>query len=840
MNEPPDMVKSRDGDQPTSGLAAVAFFHLPGMYAQDASIAFCAIQELHDRLRAVGFPQGSLMMSAFTGAIVVVRDGVFDHAEKSQYYAIHHYFGGLCSEFAERGIPVRIGVAYGYVEYFDDIVGGTYIGAAVNLAARIACFKTNSGLLYHASYLKHVMDDPDHDKHRPDPNKPEDAKGKEHDDNKGFSCFLPMELPPMVKRYLPAKIPTHSPVKIIDAFIVAVDLPKFSSGDMDLLSKRFRGFRDAGRKALLEHGVDKLYYSPGGDGGVFTFRDVAPGFDARGILDRLGRELKKETRLHVPEAAVQTRMGADYGRVSIYMNAQGNLVPTGHRCYVADQIAYDITDGSIACTMGLGQKGGADFKPEGQPPPLDPIELSSHREIPRYLLRGNLKPEFRQQTVELTINGDVNSGSDSDRERLLDSIRNLYSFKCKVREVHSQRGSDKLLIRLPAFAADALVKGIEEGALAPLNVTSAVHLGPKGTKDAAASLVALPHSEAAEENSLDQSDVSEVGPDVKSHHIETRDESLEDKPAEEEDGATDYNAWLETAAKMFCGGFLAMRPEIQKRVADAIGFKPTTDRRKLEAAVRKRFAKSVPQDENDTAWFDRTLVNLDAIEAVPGVSPEDIERVRAAQNIVFQLGFPSECLVRLANQLRPGGALVIQNSVATQVLAELSTAFVNQAPPNFIRSDHLGVQGEGLLHYVPPPLDDSRVDVLVLNLLKDLAAQLSVSLNPEKPGMDVRETMRYWADQLNRAMTMYSNLWRSKFGKGIKKPGCSCRFYCVIEPPPTDSQRQRLVQLLEIVNKNVHDLAFFILQRTATSKETEEIVLQILKDRFNERRIAKA
>jgi len=84
-----------EGDKPTSGQASIAFFNLPGMYAQVASVAFHAIQELHNQLKSAGFPDGTLIMSAFTGAIVVVRDGVFANAKDKDHHSIHSYFKGL-------------------------------------------------------------------------------------------------------------------------------------------------------------------------------------------------------------------------------------------------------------------------------------------------------------------------------------------------------------------------------------------------------------------------------------------------------------------------------------------------------------------------------------------------------------------------------------------------------------------------------------------------------------------------------------------------------------------------------------------------------------------------
>ncbi len=725
MGNNPEVTKSTEANKPTSGLAAVAFFNLPDMYEQDAMIAFSAIQELHNRLREVGFPKGVLVMSAFTGAIVVVRDGAFNKAKKDEPHAIHHYLGGLCSNFAKSGLPIRIGVTYGKVSYFKDIVGGTYIGPPVNKAARIACAKENTGLLYHESYLKQVGDDPYQDKYRPDPQKPEQAKGKEHDGEKGFTCFLPIERPPMVDDYVPPNIPEHKIEATITAFIVAVDLPRFSTGSMNVLGKRFRGFSEAGHSVLTEHDADELFYSPGGDGGVFAFVGVEPGHKAQGILKLLAHKLNIETELNASNAAVQTRVGAHYGRVSIYKNTQGNLIPTGRHCYIADQIASDIADASIACTQSLREDGHPDFEPLPGLEVLKPINLGVTGIIARYLLSGGLKQKVSERIV-------------------------------------SGKGNELI--------------GKSENVL-----------------------------------------------------IETLNEEDEKKLGD----ADDYNDRLTIAANTFCDIFLLLRSEIQKQVAEAVGLMSMPKKEKLNDAIKKHFCQSLPRLAKDSKWFDDSIVKLERIEKQSGISMDEIDHLRTIHNIVFLLGFPRERLTYLATQLQSGGALIIEDSVATHVLAELSAAFAAQVAPKFNWSDDLGVRGEGLLHYVKPPLDNPDVERRVANLLKDLAAQLSVNLEPEETGKDAGDTIEYWAGQLNRAMTMYSK--RRIVGTNKSKSASLCRFYCVIDSPRTEITREKLKKLLKVVNDNVDNLALFVLDAKAPTKQTEEILMQILKDRFTEK-----
>lgn len=308
----------------------------------------------------------------------------------------------------------------------------------------------------------------------------------------------------------------------------------------------------------------------------------------------------------------------------------------------------------------------------------------------------------------------------------------------------------------------------------------------------------------------------------------------DEKTVVADESLADFDQWLAEATKMFCDIFLSMGAACQKQVAEAIGLESAVERRKLEKIVRASFDRSIPEDSDDTEWFDQTLIDLEAIEVEPGVSTDDIKRLRSLQDIMFQLGFPRQRLSGLAKKLRSGGALVTEGSVATHVLAELSTAFASRTAPKFISSDSLGVVGQGMLHYVGPPLGDPNIQGLVEHLLRDLAGQLSVNLDPEEPTKGSESTLEDWAAQLNRAMKFYSKRHRSRNELRSKRPDTCCRFYCVIAPPEKETDRQRLIDILEVVNGKIRDLAFFILERRASSKGSEEIVLQILKARFSE------
>jgi class 3 adenylate cyclase len=371
-----------------SRLASVAFIHLPGLFEQGPAHCFDAIQELHFCLKHLRFPKGALVLSAFTGAIIVARDGVL-HGARS---AVHHFFKDIFA--ACIGLPLRIGVTHGTVEFFSDVEGGTYIGEPVNIAARLATAPENAGLLYEKDYCEFRRTAIDNDAFRPKADKEIRVKGKAHDED-GFVCFEAVNRFAAPKDFSNFR-PLGHQASEVSAFIVAVDLPRFSSGARELLSKRFRAFVDAAEKLVSENEVKKLHYSPGGDGGVLVFPGVMPGHKAWMILDRLDKELASETLFQTKGASVESRIGAHYGLVQVYRNAQDREVPTGHTCFVTEQIAKDVAGGSIACSENLRKDGGTWFTPNPPTSPIGPVNVPGVGVVQRYLLKGELKPSEAQ------------------------------------------------------------------------------------------------------------------------------------------------------------------------------------------------------------------------------------------------------------------------------------------------------------------------------------------------------------------------------------------------------------------------------------------------------------
>ena len=167
-------------------------------------------------------------------------------------------------------------------------------------------------------------------------------------------------------------------------------------------------------------------------------------------------------------------------------------------------------------------------------------------------------------------------------------------------------------------------------------------------------------------------------------------------------------------------------------------------------------------------------------------------------------------------------AVIISEAVALAVGAEMVSAPADGRSPEYSLNDQGKIAGKGLLTFVNAAIGDPNPDELVCGILRDLAEQLSVGLDEEfEDEPDVQKRIAAWANQLKLAAKVHRTRKRR-------------RHYCVVNPPRSSALRTRLDELLTRVRREVPDVIFFELHRKAKTKEAEEIVMQILKDRFRD------
>jgi hypothetical protein len=246
------------------------FLEIPEITNQAPADSFLAIALLHQIVKSnYKNKEVAAIRNSLTGAIVIIPD--------SANLNIHETLQELTTMIAEKGIPLRIGIAHGIIKVFEDADGLTsFIGQPMNIAARLAKSKENSGIIYHKSYHNKVAGSIK----SPDPLNPRygsriEVAGKIHD-----QPFIGFQVNPsevrqpldsdLLHQYDQSYVGTR---KTVSSVIIAYDLPSFSAGDMTELSKRFRSVRDVMRDVKQNEAFPAtFYFSPGGDGGILVLQ----------------------------------------------------------------------------------------------------------------------------------------------------------------------------------------------------------------------------------------------------------------------------------------------------------------------------------------------------------------------------------------------------------------------------------------------------------------------------------------------------------------------------------------------------------------------------------------
>ena len=389
-------VKLKDG---ASSMASVALFSLRDLGNQDADTAFAAIWRLHRILEeSFGDQPAIRITSALYGAVVVVLEAV----EGRPAPDLREMLPSVISRINDFKLPIRIGVTHGVVEYLEDADDrGNFIGPAVNIAARIAAPKKtdeNPGLLFEESF-KAACSARVLSKEALKIGDTEIAVGGKEHDQRPFSCFEAVHEVRFGTGYAGIdRLGKPDPGEQPQGLAVAFDLPQFSAGDRSQMGHRFRGFVDQYKKIRRGFSNGKVYYSPGGDGGILVFTGehaIADGLKAALALDRC---LKIEDIDQGKGAGLQCRFGVHYGVVPLYPNAEGVWRPTGRVLFVADNLASDQNPGVIVyshllkdpVSEGSTKAFAAEYKP------LDPIDCPPDGMIGRFVAAQYVPPATSQ------------------------------------------------------------------------------------------------------------------------------------------------------------------------------------------------------------------------------------------------------------------------------------------------------------------------------------------------------------------------------------------------------------------------------------------------------------
>jgi hypothetical protein len=147
--EVPEPKKSMEFNDGQELSITATFLEIPEITNQAPADSFLAIALLHQIVNSHYENKKVAIRNSLTGAIVIVPD--------SSNLNIHETLQELINEITKKGIPLRIGIAHGIVKVFEDADSLTsFIGQPMNIAARLAKSKENSGIIYHENYHNKV------------------------------------------------------------------------------------------------------------------------------------------------------------------------------------------------------------------------------------------------------------------------------------------------------------------------------------------------------------------------------------------------------------------------------------------------------------------------------------------------------------------------------------------------------------------------------------------------------------------------------------------------------------------------------------------------------------
>ncbi len=246
--------------------ASIAFIAIPQLKRLEPETAVQALLSLHDVLRR--FRTGLLqpparILSTLTGALLVLPDAT------DRY--LHASLDEIAKDCHARGLAIRVGVTHGDVQELSDVDGtANYIGTPINIAARLATSPENLGCAFHKDFVSHVQAAfiPGA-RLRPWQYPRVVIKGKPHDAATGFPCTqAPGEAFPVLDAVVAEQLPAITDgVQNINATVLAYDLPHFSAGDANQLSRRFRAVIGAMQQSQVARASSRAFFSPGGTAG---------------------------------------------------------------------------------------------------------------------------------------------------------------------------------------------------------------------------------------------------------------------------------------------------------------------------------------------------------------------------------------------------------------------------------------------------------------------------------------------------------------------------------------------------------------------------------------------
>lgn len=282
------------------------------------------------------------------------------------------------------------------------------------------------------------------------------------------------------------------------------------------------------------------------------------------------------------------------------------------------------------------------------------------------------------------------------------------------------------------------------------------------------------------------------------------------------------DAWRTRTVGKFADAFLMLQSSDRRtKVAETVGFAPDDDREHLCAFLDELIRRYTAAGRFDVESISLMMAEFDALRSDAAADAPDQAILTQLQDLLLPLCIHPEIKADVARQMEQHGVAIIDEAVALEIGAELAAAPADVRQAGFRLDDSGKIAGDGLLRFVDAAVGNPNPDQLVCDILLDLADQLSVGLDED---IDDEQDTDKRVDVLTARLKLQAKAFR------IRKRR---RFYCVIRPPANDALQSRLVKLLARVRGAIPEIVFFELHRKSPTKPAEEIVMQILKDRFS-------
>lgn len=383
--------------------ASVAFVCIPKLKSYDDRTCYNAISHLNSIAKKCNKQSHKVIIfSSLTGLILISPD--------SKSKNLIGFLKNFVSKCYASGLPIKIGITHGDIEELKDIDGGiNYIGIPLNHAARVVFSEKNPGCLAEQSYrsfYEHIFGSSKNPASIFATNKIK-IEGKSHDCEK-FVCYATNPGSFQVrKKLLSQKLPKLAKqASLVAGVALAYDLPKFSAGDRSQLSQRFRSINDMFQALKNSNTIpakSKLFFLPGGDGGVVVLTEVKTSVIE--IVSKFIKLLEIESGGRDASISVKSRIGIHYGVVFLYKNSANKIRPTGKTCFVADEIAGDSlarSNGGIVFSeqlidsLSLGSKTHLEENFDALPAIKMGAAKNIRRFVPRNIQESKEHPLFRK------------------------------------------------------------------------------------------------------------------------------------------------------------------------------------------------------------------------------------------------------------------------------------------------------------------------------------------------------------------------------------------------------------------------------------------------------------